>query len=145
MTQTLRHPPTLRSLLEDKRYNKYFLTVVKQNKAIQRDPWLIMAVTPEEKWARTTKPTWKDALHKGLELLDNPRFRDIAIISRPRIFKTPEWAHEMLEPGEDWCGRCRRPTLFNLYARRHPALRDVPVIVENTNRCYFCGMREGMK
>ena len=89
--------------------------------------------------------TAKEAIELTLSLLDDDSIRDVSMISRGKVFRTPSFAHELLSPGEAWCGRCRRPTLFTPYARKHPALAHAPVIVEGINRCYFCGIQEGFK
>lgn len=143
---SLRYPPTLRSLLTDERYEQYFRRNVKLPQSISPNPrWQVMAETIDGTWKRGMRHTAKEAIDLTLSLLEDETIRDAAIISRGKLFKAPSFIAEHMGPGEEWCGRCRRPTLFTRYARRHPALRHAPVIVEGIRRCYFCGIREDFK
>lgn len=146
MTTSLRYPPTLSSLLEHEDYSTYFRRTVKLLPTISPNPrWMIMAETHEGKWKRAMRHTFKEGLVTVNRILaDTEHYRDLSIISRSKLFKEPSFAHELMSPGEQWCGRCRRPSIFTLYGSTHPALRDVPVIVEGERRCYFCGIREEM-
>jgi hypothetical protein len=146
MTTSLRYPPTLSSLLDHEDYHTYFRKNTKLLPSISPNPpWQIMAETLEGKWKRARRMTFAEASTLVDSLLDQPDvYRDVAIISRRRIFKVPSFGHELMQPGEEWCGRCRRPTLFLPYGRKHPALADAACIVEGVHRCYFCGAQEGI-
>lgn len=145
MTLTLmRYPVTLSSLRDNEEYNNYFF---KSRKIIgvHDKPWMLMIHTHDDTWKRGLYPDFYAALNKyeGLPESIQSNVRDYAIISRPKIFKAPKLVHALTEPGEEWCGRCRRPTLFVPFGSSHPALKGIaPVIMRNENRCFFCGLRE---
>ena len=143
MTLTLmRYPTTLSSLRDDEEYDTYFR---KSRKIIgvHDKPWMLMVHTTDDTWKRGLYNTFPEALYKLECLPPTVAVRDYAIISRPKLFKVPKFAERMTEPGDQWCGRCRRPSLFMPYGHSHPALKGIaPVIMPHENRCFFCGLRE---
>lgn len=136
-------PITLKTLLADEQYREYFRRAPRPF-ASASPQFAVVAITHEGKYGKTLRPTFKEAWGKAKVLLDDPRFRDVDIFIRNRIVLPPPIAVELLAPAEDWCGRCRRPSIFRVYGRTHPALRDSPVIVEGQRRCYFCGLNYDM-
>ena len=136
-------PTPLKSLLKDELYREYFRRVPKPF-AHSTPQFAIVAITPEGKYARASRETFKEAWEKAKPLLSDPRFHDVSIFIRNRITPAPSIAELLCRPAEDWCGRCRRPSIFRVYHTSHPALRDAPVIVEEQRRCYFCGLNYDM-
>lgn len=133
-------------LLADKHYRKFVQRNVSLPLNVQHgQPWMIMARRVPDvdrpTWARKLMPTYKDAYYKMRELVEDPGFEDVSIISRRVLFGPPlgfTWSTGRYA----WCGRCRRPTTFT-YALRHPALAGSPVLsFEDPFRCFYCGMRE---
>jgi hypothetical protein len=112
------------------------------------EPWRILAqrVTDDDKprWALANVSTYDEAYRRMQKMLAKPnKWADVTIISKRRFYSPPqgfEW-----DPKFDWCGRCRRPTIFKVMWRRHPALRDAPVVQysDDLHRCTFCGVRQG--
>lgn len=146
-TLTLTYPTTLHSLLDDAQYLDYFSRYVKLHPTPAMQPrWLIMAQANDGTWKRGLKESFISARRTAEKLLGTPEIRDLSIIARPKIFKEPSWMARLTEPGDEWCGRCRRPSRFIEYnGTRHPAIPTASLIVDNMNRCYFCGLREGFK
>jgi hypothetical protein len=142
MALSLRYPPTLHSLLDDPAYEAYFRRSVKLPPSPSTSPpWQMMAHTTEGKWKKGFFDNFTDARARALAMMEDPAIRDICIISRRKLFKTPSLATTLMSPGDEWCGRCRRPTHYRQYGSKHPALGHAPVIVGGATRCYFCGMQ----
>ncbi|QOP64429.1 hypothetical protein SEA_HEXBUG_62 [Gordonia phage Hexbug] len=136
MTST---PITLRDLLRDDAYRQYFKRAPRPH--LSSSPqWAIVGVGANGKYGKIYRPTFGEAFAKGRDLLQRDDIVDISIFCRNRVTVVPDVAAELMRPHEDWCGRCRRPSVFRRYGRSHPALRDAPVIVEGMRRCYFCGI-----
>lgn len=132
-------PTRLPDLLSNDLYKAFF----KKNPrpyASSTFQFAIVAVSHEGKYGKILRPTFKDAWEKTQLLLEDDRIHDVSMFARNKIVTPPPFASELMKPAEDWCGRCRRPSLFRIYDRYHPALRDAPVIVEYVRRCYFCGI-----
>lgn len=142
-THLMLTPTPLSSLLKDELYREYFKRVPRPF-AHSTPQFAIVAITPNGKYAMTSRETFKEAWLKAKPLLSDERFRDVSIYIRNRVTVPPPLAHELCTPAEDWCGRCRRPSIFRVYPHTHPALRSVPVIVEGQRRCYFCGLNYEM-
>ena len=137
-------PITLKDLLAREEYKEYFKRAPKPF-AHASPQYALVAISHDAKYGKAVRPTLKEAWEKAQALLDDPRIRDVSLFVRNRITPVPAvLASELCAPAEDWCGRCRRPSIFRRYPRFHPALRDAPVIVENVRRCYFCGLSYDM-
>lgn len=145
----IRTAPSMSELLSDEIYRAYMRKRPRLPESAQfGEPWRILAqrVTDDEtpRWALANMSTYDDAYRRMQKLLAQPKkWADVTIISKRRFFSPPvgfEW-----DPKLDWCGRCRRPTMFKVMWRRHPALRDAPVVQysEDLHRCIFCGVRQG--
>lgn len=132
-------PITLRDLLSREDYKAYFRKPPTPFRS-SSPQWAVVAISHENKYGKVYRDTFPEAFKKGKELLAREDIRDISIFCRNRVCEVPSFADELMTPAEDWCGRCRRPSLFKTYGRSHPALRDAPVIVEYARRCYFCGI-----
>jgi DNA-directed RNA polymerase subunit RPC12/RpoP len=53
---------------------------------------------------------------------------------------TFDW--DRIDPRHEWCGRCRRPVVFQPLFSDHHALRRFPALTEDDNiRCPICGIR----
>lgn len=137
-------PTPLRSLLTDELYREYFRRPPKPF-AHSTSQFAVVAITTEGKYGKVLRPTFKEAWLKTRSLLDDDRFQDACIFIRNRITPPPALSEILCTPAEDWCGRCRRPSIFRVYHTTHPALRDAPVIVEDQRRCYFCGLNFNMQ
>jgi hypothetical protein len=133
-------------LMENPVYGKFIKRNVTLPVNVQSGmPWMIMARrTPEAEgspWARKLMPDYKASYFKMKELLSDSDFSDVSIISRRMLFAPPlgfVWPVKKYP----WCGRCRRPTVFQ-YALKHPALNGAPVLsYEDPWRCLYCGMRQ---
>lgn len=138
-------PPDIRSLLEDNVYQKYFNRVPKLPENIRHgNPWRIVARrmpgAPGAIWALKDVPTYADAWRRVGIMMGTADWEDIAIVSRRKTFRPPvgfEWNTSRYE----WCGRCRRPSIFRPM-ERHPAMRDAIVLtVDEAVRCFYCGAR----
>lgn len=144
----IRSAPTMRDLMSDEIYAAYMSKRFKLPPAAYHgNPWRILAqrVTDDDKtiWAVRDEPTYVNAHHRLTKLLEQSKWTEVVLISRIKFFAPPrgfEW-----DPKLDWCGRCRRPTMFKVMWKRHPALRDAPVVQygEDLHRCMFCGVRQG--
>lgn len=139
MTHT---PPSLRYLLKDPAYRRYFARPPKPHKSVSPDPWAIIAVSEELRYGKKCFPTFSDAFQYARDLMKRrDDIMDVSIFAKNVISPTPQTlASALMSPTEDWCGRCRRPSLFRVYADYHPALRDAPVIVPDLRRCFYCGI-----
>lgn len=140
MTLTL---PTLPSLLKDEDYAQYFKRNTKTFPSTDPNRWQLMALTKEGKWRGGFRTDFRAAWDATKKLWHTDEYADIAIICRNRIFATPHALAETLcSPGQEWCGRCRRPTEFRVYYQTHHALKHAPVIVPGLRRCYYCGISQ---
>lgn len=138
----MRYPTTLSSLRDDEEYEEYFRRS-RKIPGVHNKPWMLIVHTTDDKYKRGLYDKFNEAHYKLQSLPSTVAVRDWSIISRPKIFKAPKFIGRMMEPGEQWCGRCRRPSLFLPYGTSHPALRGIAaVIMPYENRCFFCGLRE---
>lgn len=132
-------PTTLRSLLSIEQYREYFKRTPRPYVA-STPQFGIVAISHEGKYGKVLRSSFAEAWTKAKELMDRRDIADVSIFTRNRINPEPAFAYKIMSPAEDWCGRCRRPSLFRIYTHTHPALRDVPVIVPEVRRCYYCGI-----
>ncbi|QSL99588.1 hypothetical protein [Mycobacterium phage Maco2] len=133
--------PVLPSLLRHEGYAEYFKRNIRCFRSTDPNKWQIVAVTHEGKWRNGFRPDFRTSWEATKKLWHSGEYADIAIIARNRVFSTPHaLAEELCAPGQEWCGRCRRPTEFRLYLKTHHALKHAPVIVPGLMRCYYCGI-----
>lgn len=134
---------TLPHLLKDEEYVTYFKRNTRVFEHAGENPWQVVALKNDGKWANGFRPTFKQAFLAVKKLHHTGEYQDFSIIARNRIFATPRVLADRLcdaASGEEWCGRCRRPTRFRYYGRSHHALRHAPVVVVGRTRCFFCGI-----
>lgn len=138
-------PPTWLELMEDEVYSSYVRKRPRLPENIQHgDPWLIVARRFEEipgaRWATKLMDDYAEAYKRVRRLLQDGQWEDVSIVSRRKLFKPPvgfTWNTNKFQ----WCGRCRRPTLFRVCSKHHalPILKTMDL--EPEHRCYFCGVR----
>ena len=135
----MRHPQTLKSLLTEDMYRDYFRRMPAPF-AHSTPQFAIVAVTPSGKFGKTTRSTFKEAWAKAKTLTPEVGIMDVSIFIRNRVHPVPPFASALCRADEDWCRRCRRSSIFRIYGTTHPTLRDIPVMVEDQRRCFFCGI-----
>lgn len=134
---------TLPQLLRDEDYAAYFKRNTRTFATADPNPYQVVALRNDGKWANGFRPDFVSAFKAVKKLYKTGTYKDFSIVVRNRIFTTPPILAERLcnaAEGEEWCGRCRRPTVFSYYAGRHHALRHAPVIVAGRTRCFYCGI-----
>lgn len=135
-------PLTMRELLTDPIYRKYVVKAPRLPAGCRTaEPWRVWGLRTDDKWAGKNVPTYGDAFDLMKTMLRKPdKYSDVAIICRPTEFGPPP--DFIVPPLMDWCGRCRRPTIFRT-THNHPAMRKWPVVSEETvRRCHYCAARE---
>lgn len=133
-------PTSLPSLLTDPDYKSFFAKPLKPYRSLT-PPWAIVAVSHDLRYGTITRASFKEAWQKASELLKRGDIMDVSIFAKNRITPTPAILDQRLtRPHEDWCGRCRRPSVFRVYRTSHPALRHAPVVIADTRRCFYCGI-----
>lgn len=142
MVLTLRYPTPLSTLLADETYSIYFGRRPKLPKIPEISPgWMVLAHTHKGKWKRKLISSFPEARDTALRIQYNPKFRDVCLVSRRKSFIKPNWI-DSLAPFEEWCGQCRRPTLFQeFYGDQHHGIVG-PVYMQGELRCFFCGIRK---
>lgn len=140
---TLRYPTPLSTLLADETYEIYFGRKPKLAKNVREitPAWLVLAHTRKGKWKRKLISDYREAVTTTLRLLDDEKYRDVCLISRRKTFTKPIWI-DSIAPFEEWCGQCRRPTLFQeFYGDQHHGVYG-PIYLQGEKRCFFCGVRK---
>lgn len=141
MTLTLIRPLTMSELLSDPVYKAYILKTPRLPAGCRSaTPWRVWGLRDDEKWAGKEFAEYRDAFELVKRMLRDPRYLDVAIICKPTEFGPPP--EFQVPPLMDWCGRCRRPTVFRQFYNHH-AMRKWPVVSEESiNRCYYCAARQ---
>ena len=145
----IRSAPDMSTLLSDEIYAAYMRKRPRLHEGARYgEPYRILAqrVSSDDtsRWALANMPTYDDAYRRVMKMMKQPeKWADAVIICKRKFYMPPqgfEW-----DPKLDWCGRCRRPTMFKVMWKRHPALRDAPVVHygDDVHRCIFCGVRQG--
>lgn len=75
-----------------------------------------------------------------VKALRSPRVVDVTIVSRRRLFRVPPELDHMVYFPYEWCPRCRRPTMYELFEHHHAIPRGIPLDPDQA-RCVFCGIR----
>lgn len=141
-------PPTLRELLVNPLYKAYFKKPVSDPPGVAlNNPWQVWAYNGDtERWGSRLCTTYADAYDFTRKLYRDHAYVDLCIVSRARIHELPRQFKltELWDPYRfDWCGRCRRPTIFRYTDKPHRALRNAPAITtDEPFRCYYCGVRK---
>lgn len=135
---------TLRELLKDPEYRKWFSQPPAITVSHHTPPWRFFAQREEGgRWAKAELDTYRDAY--SAVRLRLPEYFDMAIHCKPQGFKPPivvidgkkSWMP--LPDGHYWCVYCRRPTVFS-YFSSHPAMPKV-TIADYELRCSICAAR----
>lgn len=132
-------PATLSDLLSNEDYRDYFKKSPRPFRS-STPQFGIVGISHDNRYGMVLRPTFKEAWEKSKLLLADPRIRDVSLFARNRIVPPPIFAFDLMKPAEDWCGRCRRPSIFRIYGSYHPALKHCPVVVPEVRRCYYCGI-----
>lgn len=151
MVAVTRTPPTIRELLADDEYKRYFLQAPRMPEHLTRDgqAWGVWARATREEdgatvWRGTRHGSYREAIQAVSGLLKMPNVLDIAVVSRRVSYRAPEALVDRLTPrarNADWCRRCRRPSLYTATGGRH-AQRQAPVIsLDEPESCFYCGGR----
>lgn len=139
---TLRHPPTLKTLLADEEYSDYYDTLpVLPDSPSVAPPWQVCVEHLKKGWLVGFLEDYEEAADLADEQIEKKKVMDVVIISRRVTFPAPSFHKRLLAPGEEWCGRCRRPTIYRYYPHGHHALKHGPIVVAGQWRCYYCGVR----
>jgi len=136
--------PTLKTLLRNEDYKRYFLRrPVLPAKLFHPMPWKVWGLKVDNKWAGRAVATYPEAFEMTKKMLRSPQFQDAAICSRVVGFRPPEnLLMQYKADGYDWCIMCRRPAVFKA-KRKHHALRDdLHRYYAHHPVCPYCGMRE---
>lgn len=135
-------PLTMRELLTDPIYRPYVLKTPRLPAGCRAGtPWRVWGIRHDDRWAGKEFAEYRDAFDLVKRMLKQPeKYADIALICKPTEFGPP--AGYVVPPLMDWCGRCRRPTVYRRVFD-HPAMRKWPAVSdEEIRRCHYCAARE---
>lgn len=140
MSLSVIRPLTMAELLTDPIYKKYLLTAPKLTVPTE-NPFRVWGLRDDDKWAGKLFPDYRSGFELVKKMLKDPKYVDVAIICRPKGFGPPPGF--AVPPLMQWCGYCRRPSVFRRSSRHH-ATRGWPVVDPDTSirRCYYCASRE---
>lgn len=146
-------PPALSELVRDETYARYFSRNPRMPAGVRSEyPWQLIVRRAQDAegstWAVRMVPAYADAWRRARRMIDDPRWEDVVICSRSALFRPPigfSWDLKF-----QWCGRCRRPTLFRrmqmhpvISSRLEDSLRHAIMLAEDRPmRCYYCGARQ---
>jgi hypothetical protein len=135
-------PLTMHELLQDPVYKKYLLKAPRLPKGCRPpNPWRVWGLRTDDKWAGKLFPDYVSAFGLVKDMLKNPRYVDVVITCRPVEFAPP--AHFQIPPLMEWCGYCRRPTVYRRLTARHHVIKKWPVFSnDGSRRCIYCANRE---
>jgi hypothetical protein len=141
MTEQIR----LRTLIgQDPLYKAWFMKPATLTSLCSTPPWrLFVQLEADGRWAKVDLPSYAKAYAQVRLRL--PDAYDMAIHCKPQEFKPPvvkigeRRLYWPCPDGHEWCGLCRRPTVFRFFSR-HPAMK-YPVSSEES-RCSICGVRK---
>jgi hypothetical protein len=138
--------PTMDQLLNDELFLKYMHGTPRLPVPLQHgEPWRVLAKRfPDDErppWASRDYAMYDAAYDKLCDLLDDPQYADVVLISKRLYMRPPrnfEWDTALL-----WCSRCRRPTVFREIVGRHPGVhtKGSPVDPDVHHRCVLCGVK----
>jgi hypothetical protein len=137
-------PCTLRDLLKDPLYKKWFMQVPRLNpRYVANTPnWRVFCLTHDGKWKRAEFWQYSEAYRFVAKNIK--KYADLVISSKRETFKPPVIRYKGKKvywpcpPGHRWCGYCRRPTVFAMFSRHHA----IPIWAPYDKRCSICGARE---
>lgn len=141
MSLTVIRPLTMRELLSDPIYRPYLLKAPRLPAGCRSSaPWRVWGERTDDKWAGKEFVEFRDAFELVKKMLKDPLYHDVAIICKPTEFGPPPGFQ--VPPLMDWCGRCRRPSVFRKTYNHH-AMRKWPVVSnDDVSRCYYCAARQ---
>ena len=134
-------PPTFRELLAIPEWKSYVLRTPRLPAGCHTsEPFRVWGIRHDDRWAGKSFAEYRDAFALVKTMLaQKDKYRDVTLICRPVAFHPPETLE--MPVGMDWCGHCRRPTVFRR-VHNHPAMRKWSVISEDDpKRCYYCASR----
>lgn len=141
---------TLREQLADPIYRKWFATSPKMKVSGFTPPWWVYVQRePDGPWARAEFQTWAEGYRYVAKNLK--KFHDMALTHKRQLFRPPVVTEKasgkrryhfppgMDDPLTQWCGYCRRVTVFRYFNRHHafPAW----ACAGDERRCSICGAR----
>lgn len=159
---------TIRELLKDEQYKKYFLTVPKLPDHYKGNkPWkLLVQLKGQTTWKAKRYETYKEAvialkkfLPKANDIVINcpalsfrPPIKNVRLKGktelirgkRVQVYRSVIW-RPTLDDGHDrhtWCPYCRRPTVFKVLAARLRTTNGSILITEPRLRCSICSASE---
>lgn len=142
---------TIRELLKDPLYKKWFSTVPKlPPDSAHTPPWRIYVQAEEGgSWARTETGGYVKAYRYVAKHIRD--YHDICIQSkrhefRPPVVKDKSTGKRHYWPcpvGHRWCPYCRRPTVFTYFSRHHlfSGRNGFSTGTSGYKRCVICGIR----
>lgn len=143
---------TMRELLKDPLYRRYFLTSPKFPFRLALDkPWRVWAIVGDTRedpdiWVPDFRkkdfPTFKDAFTFIKPRIN--KYRDFSITSRVIGFVPPKSVRAQFGEDYDWCIMCRRPTIFEPHTTHHALKDEIHRYFVEWPVCMFCGSREEM-
>jgi hypothetical protein len=138
--------PSMRDLLLEPLFEQYMKRRPRLPLTAQHgSPWRILArrtIDDERtRWAIREHSSYDSAYRQLVELAQGDVYDDVTLISKRRLFQPP--MNYVWERPFDWCGRCRRPTLFRLSYDKHPGVhtKGAAVSLDDPVRCVLCGVR----
>lgn len=135
-------PPTFRELLRDPVLKSNILKTPRLPAGCRTsEPFRVWGIRHDDKWAGKSFPDYASAFALVKKMLGQPdKYADVSIICRPVAFGPPaglEMPREL-----QWCGHCRRPSVFRR-VYDHPVMRRWPVVSdEEVVRCFYCAARQ---
>ncbi|UVK59625.1 hypothetical protein SEA_SURVIVORS_52 [Gordonia phage Survivors] len=136
------YPQTLQELIRIPEYRAFYAKPPTLLPSTSPTPWAVVGIAYDGRYGKVQREDFKSAFATAKKLFHREEIRDICVFPKNTLTPVPDIALTLVEPGFDWCGRCRRPSIFQRYPTTHPALKDAPVVEENQVRCYFCGIRQ---
>ena len=132
-------PSTLSSLIDDPIYRRYIRTPPRLAATLREgQPWQVWALSAAGRWRGGKFATYADAWPVVVRAMKAPAIRDVSLVSRRQLFRMPDNLIHLVYYPYEWCPRCRRPTMYELFHKHHgmPTLMD-----PDQPRCVFCGIR----
>lgn len=137
-------PPDIRTLMQDPIYAKFVRTRPKLPATLTHPslspPWVVWVWMSNEKWRTKEFATYDEAYLLMKRQLELPNVTDLAIVCKRRMVGPPA-GYRWPSRKYPWCARCRRPSMF-LNRLHHRALRGAEVTLVDTERCFYCGIRQ---
>jgi hypothetical protein len=128
----------MRELLDDTAYRAYIRVVPWLPECMRSgNPWAVY-VARDSRWKGGLFATYADAWGVVVRAVRNPAVDDVAIVSRRKLFAPDQSIRHVIDWSFEWCGRCRRPSMFEVFGRHH-ALRGP--VDGSQPRCVYCGIR----